>query len=155
MSLRPDSGSVPDQPGSYQFKDQAGRIVYVGKAKSLRSRLNSYFQDQRNLHPRTVQMLGAAASVEWIEVATEVDALMLEYSLIQRHQPRFNVRLRDDKSYPFLAITMKDEWPRAMVMRGTAVTSIRVTLADVALDTMSFPVGSNRPTQEMSTFPLM
>jgi len=118
MSLRPDSGSVPDQPGSYQFKDQAGRIVYVGKAKSLRSRLNSYFQDQRNLHPRTVQMLGAAASVEWIEVATEVDALMLEYSLIQRHQPRFNVRLRDDKSYPFLAITMKDEWPRAMVMRG-------------------------------------
>ena len=118
MSLRPDSGSVPDQPGSYQFKDQAGRIVYVGKAKSLRSRLNSYFQDQRNLHPRTIQMLGAAASVEWIEVATEVDALMLEYSLIQRHQPRFNVRLRDDKSYPFLAITMKDEWPRAMVMRG-------------------------------------
>ena len=118
MSLRPESGSVPDQPGSYQFKDQAGRIVYVGKAKSLRSRLNSYFQDARNLHPRTVQMLSTATSVEWIEVATEVDALMLEYSLIQRHQPRFNVRLRDDKSYPFLAITQRDEWPRAMVMRG-------------------------------------
>ncbi|MFL2987360.1 MAG: excinuclease ABC subunit UvrC [Candidatus Poriferisodalaceae bacterium] len=118
MSLRPESGSVPDQPGSYQFKDQAGRIIYVGKAKSLRSRLNSYFQDVRNLHPRTVQMLSTAASVEWIEVATEVDALMLEYSLIQRHQPRFNVRLRDDKSYPFLAITQRDEWPRAMVMRG-------------------------------------
>ena len=118
MSLRPDSGSVPDQPGSYQFKDQAGRIIYVGKAKSLRNRLNSYFQDKRNLHSRTVQMLAAAESVEWIEVPTEVDALMLEYSLIQRHQPRFNVRLRDDKSYPFLAITMKDEWPRAMVMRG-------------------------------------
>ena len=118
MSLRPESGSVPDQPGSYQFKDQAGRIVYVGKAKSLQSRLNSYFQDARNLHPRTVQMLSTATSVEWIEVATEVDALMLEYSLIQRHQPRFNVRLRDDKSYPFLAITQRDEWPRAMVMRG-------------------------------------
>jgi len=118
MSLRPESGSVPDEPGSYQFKDQAGRIIYVGKAKSLRSRLNSYFQDARNLHPRTVQMLSAATSVEWVEVATEVDALMLEYSLIQRHQPRFNVRLRDDKSYPFLAITLRDEWPRAMVMRG-------------------------------------
>ncbi len=118
MSLRPESGSVPDRPGSYQFKDHAGRIIYVGKAKSLRNRLNSYFQDARNLHPRTVQMLGSADSVEWIEVATEVDALMLEYSLIQRHQPRFNVRLRDDKSYPFLAITLRDEWPRAMVMRG-------------------------------------
>ncbi len=118
MSLRPESGSVPEQPGSYQFKDEAGRIIYVGKAKSLRSRLNSYFQDARNLHPRTVQMLSTAASVEWVEVATEVDALMLEYNLIQRHQPRFNVRLRDDKSYPFLAITLRDQWPRAMVMRG-------------------------------------
>ncbi|MBO66520.1 MAG: excinuclease ABC subunit C [Actinobacteria bacterium] len=118
MALRPESGSVPDQPGSYQFKDAGGRIIYVGKAKSLRNRLNSYFQDARNLHPRTLQMLETAASVEWIEVATEVDALMLEYSLIQRHQPRFNVRLRDDKSYPFLCITLRDEWPRAMVMRG-------------------------------------
>ncbi len=118
MALRPESGSVPDQPGSYQFKDAGGRIIYVGKAKSLRNRLNSYFQDARNLHPRTLQMLETAASVEWIEVATEVDALMLEYSLIQRHQPRFNVRLRDDKSYPFLSITLRDEWPRAMVMRG-------------------------------------
>ncbi len=118
MALRPEPGSVPDQPGSYQFKDLSGRIIYVGKAKSLRNRLNSYFQDARNLHPRTLQMLETATSVEWIEVATEVDALMLEYSLIQRHQPRFNVRLRDDKSYPFLSITLRDEWPRAMVMRG-------------------------------------
>jgi len=118
MALRPESGSIPDQPGSYLFKDAGGRIIYVGKAKSLRNRLNSYFQDARNLHPRTLQMLETAASVEWIEVATEVDALMLEYSLIQRHQPRFNVRLRDDKSYPFLSITLRDEWPRAMVMRG-------------------------------------
>ncbi len=118
MPLRPEAGSVPDEPGSYQFKDKSGRITYVGKAKSLRNRLNSYFQDAKNLHPRTVQMLNASSSVEWIEVATEVDALMLEYSLIQRHQPRFNVRLRDDKSYPFLAITSKDTWPRATVMRG-------------------------------------
>ena len=118
MPLRPEAGSVPDEPGSYQFKDKSGRITYVSKAKSLRNRLNSYFQDAKNLHPRTVQMLNASASVEWIEVATEVDALMLEYSLIQRHQPRFNVRLRDDKSYPFLAITSKDTWPRATVMRG-------------------------------------
>ena len=118
MPLRPEAGSVPDEPGSYQFKDKSGRITYVGKAKSLRNRLNSYSQDAKNLHPRTVQMLNASSSVEWIEVATEVDALMLEYSLIQRHQPRFNVRLRDDKSYPFLAITSKDTWPRATVMRG-------------------------------------
>jgi len=118
MPLRPESGSVPDRPGSYQFKDRHGRIIYIGKAKSLRSRLNSYFQDSRNLHPRTVQMIATATSVEWIEVATEVDALMLEYSLIQRHQPRFNIRLRDDKSYPFLSVTLRDEWPRAMVMRG-------------------------------------
>ncbi len=118
MALRPDSGTIPDAPGSYQFKDADGRIIYVGKAKSLRSRLNSYFQDPRNLHPRTAQMVGTASSVEWIEVDTEVEALMLEYSLIQQHQPRFNVRLRDDKSYPFLAVTLVDDWPRAMVIRG-------------------------------------
>ena len=118
MPLRPESGSIPDAPGSYQFKDADGRIIYVGKAKNLRNRLNSYFQDSRNLHPRTIQMISTATSLDWIEVDTEVDALMLEYSLIQRHQPRFNIRLRDDKSYPFLAITLRDEWPRAMVMRG-------------------------------------
>ena len=118
MALRPEPGSIPDTPGSYQFKDGDGRIIYVGKAKSLRNRVNSYFQDPRNLHHRTAQMVSTAASVEWIQVDTEVEALMLEYSLIQRHQPRFNVRLRDDKSYPFLAITLLDDWPRAMVMRG-------------------------------------
>lgn len=118
MGLRPEGGSVPDTPGSYQFLDADGRIIYVGKAKSLRSRLNSYFGDPAGLPLRTAQMVASAASVEWIEVSTEVEALMLEYSLIQRHQPRFNVRLRDDKSYPFLAVTLLDEWPRAMVMRG-------------------------------------
>ena len=118
MVLRPEGGSVPDAPGSYQFLDSDGRVIYVGKAKSLRSRLNSYFGDPAGLHHRTAQMMATAAGVEWIEVSTEVEALMLEYSLIQRHQPRFNVRLRDDKSYPFLAVTLADEWPRAMVIRG-------------------------------------
>ncbi|HNI35120.1 MAG TPA: excinuclease ABC subunit UvrC [Microthrixaceae bacterium] len=123
MVTRP--GSIPDTPGSYQFKDAEGRVIYVGKAKSLRSRLNNYFADPATLHPRTAQMVATAESVEWIQVATEVDALMLEYSLLQRYKPRFNVRLVDDKSYPFLAITTDDEWPRAMVMRGARKKGVR------------------------------
>jgi excinuclease ABC subunit C len=115
---RPPAGTIPDTPGSYQFKDADGRVIYVGKAKSLRSRLGNYFQNPRNLPTRTRQMVETAESVEWIQVANEVEALMLEYSLIQRHQPRFNVRYRDDKSYPFLAVTLNDQWPRAMVIRG-------------------------------------
>jgi excinuclease ABC subunit C len=115
---RPPAGSVPDAPGSYQFKDHDGRVIYVGKAKSLRSRLSNYFGNPALLPPRTAQMVTAAASVEWIQVRNDVEALMLEYSLIKQHRPRFNIRLRDDKSYPFLAVTMSDEWPRAMVMRG-------------------------------------
>lgn len=116
---RPAAGSIPTSPGSYQFKDQHGRVIYVGKASNLRSRLSSYFQDLSQLHPRTASMVTAAETVEWIEVRNEVEALMLEYSLIKQHRPRFNVRLRDDKSYPFLAITLDEEWPRAVVMRGT------------------------------------
>ena len=115
---RPPAATIPDAPGSYQFLDAEGRVIYVGKAKSLRSRVGSYFQSPAALTPRTAQMVVAAAGVEWVTVANEVDALMLEYSLIQRHQPRFNVRYRDDKSYPFLAVTLVDEWPRAMVVRG-------------------------------------
>ncbi|MYH97640.1 MAG: excinuclease ABC subunit UvrC, partial [Acidimicrobiia bacterium] len=118
MLNRPPSGTIPDAAGSYQFKDRHGRLIYVGKAKSLRSRLGSYFQNPAYLPPRTAQMVAEAESVEWIQVDTEVEALMLEYSLIQQHQPRFNVRYRDDKSYPFLCVTMMDEWPRAMVIRG-------------------------------------
>ena len=118
MIERPPAATIPDAPGSYQFLDAEGRIIYVGKAKSLRSRVGSYFQNPAQLTPRTAQMVGAAAAVEWTTVATEVEALMLEYSLIQRHQPRFNVRYRDDKSYPFLCVTLVDEWPRAMVVRG-------------------------------------
>ncbi|NIR34613.1 MAG: GIY-YIG nuclease family protein, partial [Actinobacteria bacterium] len=93
-------------------------MIYVGKAKNLRSRLSNYFQNPRGLHSRTRQLMETAESVEWIQVANEVEALMLEYSLIQRHKPRFNVRYTDDKSYPFLCLTTVDEWPRAMVMRG-------------------------------------
>ncbi len=115
---RPPAGTIPDTPGSYQFKDAEGRVIYVGKAKSLRSRLSNYFQNPRNLATRTRQMVEAAESVEWIQVGNEVEALMLEYTLIQRYKPRFNVRYMDDKSYPFLCLTTIDEWPRAMVMRG-------------------------------------
>src|SRR3954454_23466662 len=125
MVQRPPAGTIPDAPGSYQFKDKDGRVIYVGKAKSLRSRLNNYFQNPANLLPRTAQLVAAAETVEWIEVNNEVDALMLEYNLIQRHRPRFNVRLRDDKSYPFMAITMSDEWPRAMVRRGVKDKGMR------------------------------
>jgi excinuclease ABC subunit C len=110
--------SVPDAPGSYQFRDETGRIIYVGKALSLRSRLSSYFQDPVHLHPRTAQMVERATSVEWIVVASDVEAIMLEYNLIKTHRPRFNIRLVDDKSYPYLAVTVGDEWPKATVMRG-------------------------------------
>ena len=118
MVSRPPAGTIPDTPGSYQFKDALGRVIYVGKASSLRQRLSNYFQDPRNMHPRTAQMVATAESVEWIEVRNEVEALMLEYSLIKQHRPRFNIRLRDDKSYPFLAVTMDEQYPRALVMRG-------------------------------------
>ncbi len=118
MVTRPPAGSIPDGPGSYQFVDPEGRVIYVGKAKSLRSRVNSYFQNPRNLHPRTAQMVASADHVEWIQVDTDVEALMLEYNLIKEHRPRFNVRLIDDKSYPYLAVTVSDEWPRPRVMRG-------------------------------------
>ena len=125
MLQRPPAGTVPDAPGSYQFKDRDGRVIYVGKAKSLRQRLNSYFGSLSALPPRTAQIVQAARSVEWIQVSNDVEALMLEYNLIKQHRPRFNIRLRDDKSYPFLAITLEDEWPRAMVMRGQKRKGVR------------------------------
>jgi excinuclease ABC subunit C len=118
MLARPVAGTIPDAPGSYQFKDEQGRVLYVGKAKSLRSRLQNYFAPPETLPARTRQMVTTAASVEWIEVRNEVEALFLEYNLIKRHRPRFNIRYMDDKSYPYLAVTLDEEWPRAMVMRG-------------------------------------
>ena len=125
MVQRPPTGTIPDAPGSYQFKDRDGRIIYVGKARSLRQRVSNYFQDPRHLPPRTAAMVAAAETVEWIQVRNDVEALMLENTLIKSHQPRFNVRLRDDKSYPFLAVTLDDEWPRPMVMRGRKRKGVR------------------------------
>ncbi len=118
MVVRPPASEIPDAPGSYQFKDVEGRVLYVGKAKSLRSRINSYFANPATQHPRTVQMVATAETVEWIQVRNDVEALMLEYNLIKEHRPRFNVRLVDDKSFPYLAVTTSDRWPRARVMRG-------------------------------------
>jgi excinuclease ABC subunit C len=125
MVKRPPTGSIPETPGSYQFKDAEGRVIYVGKASNLRQRLSNYFQDPRNMHIRTAQMVATAETVEWIEVRNEVEALMLEFSLIKQHRPRFNIRLRDDKSYPFLAVTMDEDWPRALVMRGRKRKGVR------------------------------
>ena len=125
MLQRPPAATIPDAPGSYQFKDEAGRVIYVGKARSLRQRLSNYFQNPAQLHPRTAQMVATAAGVEWIQVRNEVEALMLEFSLIKEHRPRFNIRLVDDKSYPFLAVTVSDEWPRPMVMRGAKRKGVR------------------------------
>jgi excinuclease ABC subunit C len=117
-AYRPAPGEIPESPGVYRFRDQRGRVIYVGKAKSLRQRLNQYFADFASLHPRTQMMLQTAAGVEWTVVSTEVEALQLEYSWIKEFDPRFNIKYRDDKSYPYLAVTMGDEYPRVMVMRG-------------------------------------
>jgi len=116
MLKRPPSSTVPGGPGVYIFRDAHGRPVYVGKAKSLRKRTANYFAS--DLAPRTRTMMDAAESLEWIVTDSELAALMLEYSLVQELQPTYNVRLKDDKSFPYLAITRNEKWPRAMVMRG-------------------------------------
>ena len=125
MQYRPPTGSIPDAPGSYQFYDAEGRVLYVGKAKSLRHRLPNYWQDSAKLMPRTAQMVAQADHVEWVVVDSEVDALILEHSLIQAHLPRYNVRLKDDKSYPWLAVTLNEEWPRPAVVRGRKRKGVR------------------------------
>ncbi|MEW1866081.1 excinuclease ABC subunit UvrC [Streptomyces sp. NPDC088194] len=124
-SYRPKPGQIPDSPGVYKFRDEHRRVIYVGKAKSLRQRLSSYFQDITNLHQRTATMVTTAASVEWTVVSTEVEALQLEYSWIKEFDPRFNVKYRDDKSYPSLAVTMNEEFPRVQVMRGPKRKGVR------------------------------
>jgi excinuclease ABC subunit C len=116
MVTRPLPSEIPDVPGIYLFRNRHGEVMYAGKAKSLRKRVTSYFS--KRLAARTAAMMEASETVEWIVTENEVEALMLEYSLIQKHKPRFNIRLRDDKSYPYLAITRQDDWPRALVMRG-------------------------------------
>src|SRR6476619_5559965 len=124
-TYRPAVGSIPESPGVYRFRDPTGRVVYVGKAKSLRQRLNSYFADIAGLHQRTRQMVTTAASVEWTVVSTEVEALQLEYTWIKEFDPRFNVRYRDDKSYPSLAVTLYEQYPRLQVMRGPKRKGVR------------------------------
>ncbi|MFH9132249.1 excinuclease ABC subunit UvrC [Streptomyces sp. NPDC017524] len=124
-SYRPRPGQIPDSPGVYKFRDEHRRVIYVGKAKNLRQRVANYFQDLAGLHPRTRTMVTTAASVEWTVVSTEVEALQLEYSWIKEFDPRFNVKYRDDKSYPYLAVTLNEEFPRVQVMRGAKKKGVR------------------------------
>jgi excinuclease ABC subunit C len=124
-TYRPAPGTIPDAPGVYRFRDEFGRVIYVGKAKSLRARLSSYFQDLAHQHPRTQTMVTTAAGVEWTVVNNEVEALQLEYSWIKEYDPRFNVKYRDDKSYPWLAVTLNEEFPRVMVGRGSKRRGVR------------------------------
>jgi excinuclease ABC subunit C len=124
-TYRPATGTIPDKPGVYRFRDPSGRVIYVGKAKSLRQRLNSYFADTWSMHARTQQMVTTAGSVDWVTVTTEVEALQLEYAWIKEYDPRFNVRYRDDKSYPYLAVTLDEEYPRLQVMRGAKRKGVR------------------------------
>ncbi|WP_396902519.1 excinuclease ABC subunit UvrC, partial [Mycolicibacterium sp.] len=124
-TYRPAPGSIPVEPGVYRFRDPHGRVIYVGKAKSLRSRLTSYFADIASLAPRTRQMVMTAGSVEWTVVTTEVEALQLEYNWIKEFDPRFNIRYRDDKTYPVLAVTLNEEYPRLMVYRGPRRKGVR------------------------------
>ncbi|WP_329624110.1 excinuclease ABC subunit UvrC [Streptomyces sp. NBC_01255] len=124
-SYRPKPGQIPDSPGVYKFRDEHRRVIYVGKAKSLRQRLANYFQPLVSLHPRTATMVTTAASLEWTVVSTEVEALQLEYSWIKEYDPRFNVKYRDDKSYPYLAVTLDEEFPRVQVLRGHKKKGVR------------------------------
>lgn len=124
-SYRPASGEIPTNPGVYRFRDEAGRIIYVGKAKNLRNRLNSYFARVDSLSPKTYAMVHTAASVEWTVVGSELESLQLEYTWIKEYKPRFNIAFRDDKSYPYLAVTLKDRFPRAQVMRGEKKKGVR------------------------------
>jgi excinuclease ABC subunit C len=124
-TYRPAPGTIPESPGVYRFRDGTGRVIYVGKAKNLRSRLNSYFADVAGLHQRTRQMVLTAESVDWITVGTEVEALQQEFTWIKQYDPRFNVRYRDDKSYPYLAVTLDEEFPRLQVMRGAKRKGVR------------------------------
>ncbi len=122
---RPEPGHIPTSPGVYRFRDEYGRIIYVGKAKNLRNRLNSYFANPSGLTPKTYAMVHTAASVEWTVVGSELESLQLEYTWIKEFKPRFNIAFRDDKSYPYLAVTLKDRFPRAQVMRGEKKKGVR------------------------------
>lgn len=121
VPYKPKPGEIPTNPGVYRFRDRDGRVLYVGKAKNLRARLSNYFAPLQTLHERTRRMVMTAASVEWTVVATDVDSLQLEYQWIKEFDPPFNVRYKDDKSYPFMAITLADEAPRVIVTRNRRI----------------------------------
>jgi len=125
LPYKPRAGEIPTDPGVYRFRDAEGRVLYVGKAKNLRQRLSNYFAPLRTLHERTRRMVTTAASVEWTVVATDVDSLQLEYMWIKEFDPPFNVRYKDDKSYPFMAITLADEAPRVIVTRNRKIPGAR------------------------------
>ena len=122
---QPDQGTIPTNPGSYQFFDRDGSIIYVGKAKNLRSRVNSYFGNKKTMAARTQRMMQEATHLEWIQVRNELEALMLEFTLIKEHKPRFNVDLKDNKSYPYLSVTMDEKWPRPSITRGKRKRGVR------------------------------
>ncbi|HZK59147.1 MAG TPA: excinuclease ABC subunit UvrC, partial [Cryobacterium sp.] len=125
LSYRPKTGEIPTTPGVYRFRDAAGRVLYVGKAKNLRARLSNYFAPLSSLHERTRRMVTTASAVEWTVVGTEVEALQLEWTWINEFDPPFNVQFKDDKSYPYLAVTLADEAPRVLVTRTTGIRGAR------------------------------
>ncbi|HSN37312.1 MAG TPA: excinuclease ABC subunit UvrC, partial [Arthrobacter sp.] len=152
-SYRPQTGEIPTNPGVYRFRDPHGRVIYVGKAKNLRARLNSYFANPAGLLPKTYAMVHAASSVEWTVVGSELESLQLEYTWIKEFKPRFNVMFRDDKSYPYLAVSMAEKYPRVQVLRGERRKGTRYFgpyTAGAIRDTMDtllrvFPVRSCSP----------
>ncbi|WP_311244348.1 excinuclease ABC subunit UvrC [Microbacterium sp. WCS2018Hpa-23] len=125
LPYKPRAGEIPTNPGVYRFRDADGRVLYVGKAKNLRQRLSNYFAPLRTLHERTRRMVTTASSVEWTVVSTDVDSLQLEYMWIKEFDPPFNVRYKDDKSYPFMAVTLGDEAPRVIVTRNRKIPGAR------------------------------
>ena len=125
LGFRPKTSEIPTDPGVYRFLDARGKVLYVGKAKNLKNRLTSYFGNFQKLHERTQRMLSSAADVKWTIVATEYDALQLEFTWIKEFDPPFNVRFRDDKSYPYLAISMAEEFPRAFVTRNRELRGVK------------------------------
>ena len=125
MLKQPEQGTIPTKPGSYQFFDKTGKIIYVGKAKNLRNRVNSYFGSSKTMASRTQRMMEEATHLEWIQVRNELEALMLEFTLIKEHKPRFNVDLKDNKSYPYLSVTLNEKWPRPTITRGKRKKGVR------------------------------
>jgi len=117
---RPILEGLPSKPGCYLMKNAAGQVIYVGKAVNLRSRVRSYFHTATGQHPRTAELVAHVADVEWIVVGSELEALILELTLIKRHRPRYNVRLRDDKSYPYIKVHWADPFPKVTVTRRMA-----------------------------------